>query len=68
MRLGQVDPAVPEADYWSRLEWEVDIIQQMGFPGYFLIVSDFIKWDQGARHPGGAGAGLGRRVAGRLGP
>ena len=29
---------------FDRLEFEIDVINQMGFPGYFLIVADFIKW------------------------
>ena len=58
-RLKQVVPAAPEADYWSRLEWEVGIIQQMGFPGYFLIVSDFIKWAKNHGIPVGPGRGSG---------
>lgn len=52
-------PAAPEADYWTRLEWEVGIIQQMGFPGYFLIVSDFIKWAKTHGIPVGPGRGSG---------
>ncbi|MDO9610136.1 MAG: DNA polymerase III subunit alpha, partial [Brevundimonas sp.] len=59
VRLGQITPAVPEAEYWSRLEWEVGIIQQMGFPGYFLIVSDFIKWAKEHGIPVGPGRGSG---------
>lgn len=59
VRLSQVTPAAPEADYWTRLEWEVSIIQQMGFPGYFLIVSDFIKWAKGHGIPVGPGRGSG---------
>ena len=59
VRLAQVTPAAPEADYWTRLEWEVSIIQQMGFPGYFLIVSDFIKWAKGHGIPVGPGRGSG---------
>ncbi|RYF90657.1 MAG: PHP domain-containing protein, partial [Caulobacteraceae bacterium] len=43
-RLAMVELAAPEEEYWARLEFEVKIIQQMGFSGYFLIVSDFIKW------------------------
>ncbi|HST92337.1 MAG TPA: DNA polymerase III subunit alpha, partial [Brevundimonas sp.] len=58
-RLLQVTPAAPEEDYWSRLEWEVGIIQQMGFPGYFLIVSDFIKWAKSHGIPVGPGRGSG---------
>lgn len=59
LRLQQVPPAVPEDDYWTRLEWEVGIIQQMGFPGYFLIVSDFIKWAKEHGIPVGPGRGSG---------
>jgi DNA polymerase-3 subunit alpha len=59
VRLKQVTPAAPEEEYWSRLEWEVGIIQQMGFPGYFLIVSDFIKWAKNHGIPVGPGRGSG---------
>ncbi|MBW8303107.1 MAG: DNA polymerase III subunit alpha, partial [Brevundimonas sp.] len=58
-RLRAVTPAAPEEEYWSRLEWEVGIIQQMGFPGYFLIVSDFIKWAKNHGIPVGPGRGSG---------
>ncbi|MDP2765398.1 MAG: DNA polymerase III subunit alpha, partial [Brevundimonas sp.] len=58
-RLAAVTPAAPEEDYWARLEWEVGIIQQMGFPGYFLIVSDFIKWAKNHGIPVGPGRGSG---------
>ena len=59
VRLAEVTPAVPEEEYWTRLEWEVGIIQQMGFPGYFLIVSDFIKWAKTHGIPVGPGRGSG---------
>ena len=59
LRLQQVTPAVPEKDYWDRLEWEVGIITQMGFPGYFLIVADFIKWAKIHDIPVGPGRGSG---------
>jgi DNA polymerase-3 subunit alpha len=59
VRLTEVTPAVPEEEYWARLEWEVGIIQQMGFPGYFLIVSDFIKWAKQHGIPVGPGRGSG---------
>ena len=59
VRLTEVEPAVPEEEYWARLEWEVGIIQQMGFPGYFLIVSDFIKWAKDHAIPVGPGRGSG---------
>ncbi|WP_092308546.1 DNA polymerase III subunit alpha [Brevundimonas viscosa] len=58
-RLREVTPAAPEEEYWKRLEWEVGIIVQMGFPGYFLIVSDFIKWAKAHGIPVGPGRGSG---------
>jgi DNA polymerase-3 subunit alpha len=51
--------AAPEEDYWERLRYEVGIIQQMGFSGYFLIVSDFIKWAKAQEIPVGPGRGSG---------
>jgi DNA polymerase-3 subunit alpha len=36
--------ARPSARYVERLEFELDTILKMGFPGYFLIVGDFINW------------------------
>ncbi len=54
-------------DYEKKLEYELDVINSMDFPGYFLIVADFIKWAKDARHSGGAGAWLRRRLGGRLG-
>ncbi len=58
-RLLAHPPAAPEADYWARLEREVDVISQMGFPGYFLIVADFIKWSKAQGIPVGPGRGSG---------
>jgi DNA polymerase-3 subunit alpha len=46
-------------DYYKRLDFELDIITQMGFPGYFLIVSDFIKWAKDNDIPVGPGRGSG---------
>ena len=46
-------------DYEKRLEYELDVIIQMGFPGYFLIVSDFIKWAKAQGIPVGPGRGSG---------
>ncbi len=48
-----------EKEYWERLEFELGIIIQMGFPGYFLIVSDFIQWAKDHRIPVGPGRGSG---------
>ncbi len=58
-RLGAVVLAAPEADYWARLDRELDVIVRMGFPGYFLIVSDFIKWSKSNGVPVGPGRGSG---------
>ncbi|EGY27661.1 DNA polymerase III, alpha subunit [Desulfovibrio sp. A2] len=43
--------------YWKRLELELDVIGQMGFPGYFLIVQDFINWAKDNGIPVGPGRG-----------
>ena len=45
--------------YRDRLKFEVDVIVQMGFPGYFLIVADFIKWAKDHDIPVGPGRGSG---------
>ncbi|MEJ2630649.1 MAG: DNA polymerase III subunit alpha [Acidihalobacter sp.] len=47
------------APYHERLERELDIIIQMGFPGYFLIVADFIQWAKRNDVPVGPGRGSG---------
>ena len=45
--------------YDERLATELDVIIQMGFPGYFLIVADFIKWSKQNGIPVGPGRGSG---------
>jgi DNA polymerase-3 subunit alpha len=45
--------------YVERLDFEVGVIVQMGFPGYFLIVADFIKWAKTHDIPVGPGRGSG---------
>ncbi|MCP4298006.1 MAG: DNA polymerase III subunit alpha [Proteobacteria bacterium] len=45
--------------YRKRLDFELKIINQMGFPGYFLIVSDFINWSKNNQIPVGPGRGSG---------
>ncbi|MBB6241833.1 DNA polymerase-3 subunit alpha [Rhodanobacter sp. MP1X3] len=47
------------ADYQTRLERELDVIIEMGFPGYFLIVADFINWGKEHGIPVGPGRGSG---------
>ena len=46
-------------DYFQRLEFELDTIIKMGFPGYFLIVADFIQWGKSQGIPIGPGRGSG---------
>ena len=58
MSRGEACSATVE-EYEARLEREIGIITQMGFPGYFLIVSDFIKWAKAHDIPVGPGRGSG---------
>ncbi|HEX2061909.1 MAG TPA: DNA polymerase III subunit alpha [Thermoanaerobaculia bacterium] len=44
-------------EYWDRLEREIEIIRNMGFPGYFLVVWDFIKYAKDHGIPVGPGRG-----------
>jgi DNA polymerase-3 subunit alpha len=46
-------------DYQERLEFELGVIERMKFPGYFLIVADFIKWAKEHDIPVGPGRGSG---------
>jgi DNA polymerase-3 subunit alpha len=59
---GETDPskrAEIAKPYHERLEYELGIINSMGFPGYFLIVADFIKWSKDMDIPVGPGRGSG---------
>ncbi|HKK35032.1 MAG TPA: DNA polymerase III subunit alpha [Paracoccaceae bacterium] len=64
MRLRQLEDTgaglsgTPEA-YGERLDYELSVIEGMGFPGYFLIVADFIKWAKAEGIPVGPGRGSG---------
>ncbi|WFE75071.1 DNA polymerase III subunit alpha [Roseinatronobacter sp. S2] len=64
-RLAVIPHAAPVEEYEQRLEFELGIIEGMGFPGYFLIVADFIKWakDNGIPVGPGRGSGAGSLVA-----
>ena len=64
-RLKIIPHSVTPQEYQARLDFELDIIEKMGFPGYFLIVADFIKWakDQGIPVGPGRGSGAGSLVA-----
>jgi len=63
-RLAHLFPDTAERDrerprYVERLEFEIGTILKMGFPGYFLIVSDFITWAKANGCPVGPGRGSG---------
>ena len=45
--------------YYDRLDFELKMITQMGFPGYFMIVADFIQWAKNNLIPVGPGRGSG---------
>lgn len=52
-------PDASREEYDARLKFELDVIESMGFPGYFLIVSDFIVWAKQHDIPVGPGRGSG---------
>ncbi len=56
-RMGKMPYAVDRALYEKRLEYELNVICDMGFPGYFLIVQDFINWAKNNGVPVGPGRG-----------
>jgi DNA polymerase-3 subunit alpha len=66
-RLDKLFPVAERRDNWGdfrqrydeRLEYELNIILSMGFPGYFLIVMDFIRWAKANGVPVGPGRGSG---------
>ena len=66
-RLDKLFPLTERTDNWDdirqkydeRLSYELDIILSMGFPGYFLIVMDFIRWAKANGVPVGPGRGSG---------
>ncbi len=66
-RLNHLYPVEKRGEDWAevrqpydeRIKYEVDIILKMGFPGYFLIVMDFIQWAKNNGVPVGPGRGSG---------
>src|SRR3984893_847356 len=54
-----VSQGMTEEDYRARLAFEIDVINRMNYAGYFLIVSDFIKWAKAQDIPVGPGRGSG---------
>ncbi|HET9067970.1 MAG TPA: DNA polymerase III subunit alpha, partial [Amaricoccus sp.] len=58
-RLVVIPHSAPVETYRERLAFELGVIEGMGFPGYFLIVADFIKWAKAHDIPVGPGRGSG---------
>ena len=58
-RLAVITHSATPQEYQARLDFELGIIETMGFPGYFLIVADFIKWAKDHNIPVGPGRGSG---------
>ncbi|MGL4443001.1 MAG: DNA polymerase III subunit alpha, partial [Alsobacter sp.] len=52
-------PGLTVADYEERLDFELNVIERMKYPGYFLIVADFIQWAKAQDIPVGPGRGSG---------
>ncbi|MEA3290851.1 MAG: DNA polymerase III subunit alpha, partial [Pseudomonadota bacterium] len=57
--LDDEDRETVDPNYVVRMNLELDVINEMGFPGYFLIVADFIRWAREHRIPVGPGRGSG---------
>src|SRR6186713_1735083 len=59
LRVHGLSQGTTDEDYSKRLAFELDVIMRMKYAGYFLIVSDFIKWAKGQGIPVGPGRGSG---------
>src|SRR3954449_8091964 len=59
LKVHGLAPGMTEEDYQKRLAFELDVIMRMKYAGYFLIVSDFIKWAKAQGIPVGPGRGSG---------
>jgi DNA polymerase-3 subunit alpha len=57
--LGRLAGNIVFERYTERLTYELDMIEKMGFAGYFLIVADFIQWAKDNNVPVGPGRGSG---------
>jgi DNA polymerase-3 subunit alpha len=57
--IAEIERDALRAPYYERLGLELDVIQSMGFPGYFLIVADFMRWARENNVPVGPGRGSG---------
>ena len=58
-RLETIEHAVPVEEYRERLDFELGVIETMGFAGYFLIVADVVQWAKGEGIAVGPGRGSG---------
>ena len=59
LAINPLAPGFTREDYDKRLAYEIDVISKMKFPGYFLIVADFIQWSKAQGIPVGPGRGSG---------
>src|ERR1700751_1662812 len=59
LKVHGLSQGTSEEDYRARLAFEIDVITRMNYSGYFLIVSDFIKWAKAQGIPVGPGRGSG---------
>ena len=59
IELHGIAQGMTDEDYRARLAFEIDVINRMNYAGYFLIVSDFIKWAKAHDIPVGPGRGSG---------
>lgn len=57
--LKKIDYEVDEQVYKDRLEYEIKVILEMGYPAYFLITADFIRWAKANKISVGPGRGSG---------
>lgn len=58
-RISNIEDTEIRQTYFDRLNFELSVINKMQYPGYFLIVSDFIKWSKSQGIPVGPGRGSG---------
>ncbi len=59
IRFKNMKKAYDKDTYYKRLKYELDVIKNMGFSGYFLIVADIVKWAKNKGIPVGPGRGSG---------
>lgn len=59
LEMSEEERQAKRTEYEERLKYEIEVINQMGFPGYFLIVADFIQWSKEHGIPVGPGRGSG---------